>query len=429
MKTVAILTDFGSPDPAYSLNIIAEEQLGMLHRAGYAPIGIVEEGFRPERNWELAELRTIPRVDKDNVVKFRDKWEDDVERLHNALTDTLSDVDVILTHDLIYQSAELWLNFAARRYAVAHPSTTWLNWVHSASASPVWNTTDARLAPVQSHFPNSKTVFPNDYDVPRVARNFHCELDDVCVVPHPTDVCSYLGFQPITTQLVREKQLLSADAILVYPIRLDRGKQVEHVLRTAAAIKRLNRTVRAIIVDFHSTGGDKVTYREYLTGLCAELGLNEVDITFTSQYDASLHVRAPREVVRDLMLLCNVFVLPSRSETYSLIAQEAALCGAMLVLNHDFTPIRSVYGHAAAYYKFSSNIDITRDVKNMDGATNVTYGNIDAYFHDIALRVIYELDHNIILSQQSRIRKTRSPDHIFRRYIEPIFHCFDGRPM
>jgi hypothetical protein len=125
------------------------------------------------------------------------------------------------------------------------------------------------------------------------------------------------------------------------------------------------------------------------------------------------------------MLLCNVFVLPSRSETYSLIAQEAALCGAMLILNFDFPPIRSVYGPAAAYYKFSSNINVN---DGQDGSTDTRYGSIDAYFKDIALRVLYELDNNIILSQQRRIRQTRNPDYIFKHHIEPIFHCFDGRP-
>jgi hypothetical protein len=47
------------------------------------------------------------------------------------------------------------------------------------------------------------------------------------------------------------------------------------VLRTAAALKRQGRSVRAICLDFHSTGGDKVTYRNWLKGLAIDLGLNE----------------------------------------------------------------------------------------------------------------------------------------------------------
>ena len=44
-----------------------------------------------------------------------------------------------------------------------------------------------------------------------------------------------------------------------------------NVLRTAAALKRQGRSVRAICLDFHSTGGDKVTYRNWLKGLAIDL--------------------------------------------------------------------------------------------------------------------------------------------------------------
>jgi len=417
VKTVAILTDFGDPDPTYSLNIICEELLGMLVRAGYKPVGIVEEPFQPQRIWKEVELRRIPTVRKSNHIDFYDGWEKSASAIRHALDVVLEGIDVVITHDLIYQCALLWHNLACRHYASLHPSVCWLNWVHSASPSPVWNDSDKRLEPVQSHFPNSKTVFPNSYDVPRVARNFRCEVDQVAVVPHPTDVCNYLGFQEITKKLVYEKDLLSADVILVYPIRLDRGKQAEHVIRTAAELKKLGRSVRVVVVSFHSTG--KLDYLDWLKQFAVDMKLNEQEITFTQEFDPSLKVRSPREMVRDLFLLSPVFILPSRSETYSLIAQEAALCGNLLVLNFDFTPIRSIYGENATYWKFSSNIDA---MTGQDGSTNVKYDPIEDYFRGIALRIAYELEHNIVLAQKIRIRKERNPDYIFKKFVEPLFH-------
>jgi hypothetical protein len=146
-------------------------------------------------------------------------------------------------------------------------------------------------------------------------------------------------------------------------------------------------------------------------------------MTFTSEFDKSLEMRVPREMVADLMHLCNVFVQPSVSETYSLITQEAALCGAFLVLNRDFPPFRSIYGANAAYFQFSSAIDA---LTGMDGHTATEYADIDAYFHDIALRVLYELDRNPVLAQNRRIRMERNPDYVFRRFIEPLFYSRDG---
>jgi len=418
VKTITLLTDFGYPDSTYSLNIIAEEQLGMLHRAGYEPRAVVDEGFEPQRNWQHADLRYLPHVKKGNNVEFHDGWQKTVRTLRTSFEEVLEGVDVVITHDLVYQASMLWHNMAARRYARDHSDVRWLHWVHSATPSPVWMQRDPRLEPVQSHFPHSRTVYPNAFDVPRVATNFHCEVDQVAVVPHPTDVCGYLGFQDITTRLVQEKRLLEADVILVYPIRLDRGKQVEHVLRTAAALKRIGRSVRVVVVDFHSTGGDKVVYRDWLKTLAVDLDLNSIEVTFTSEFDESLKLNAPREMVRDLMLLCNAYVHPSVSETYSLVTQEAGLCGAFLVLNRDFPPSRSVYGPDAAYYQFSSGINA---LTGLDGETTTVYDDVDDYFHSIALRVAYELDHNVVLAQQKRIRQERNPDYIFKRFIEPLF--------
>jgi len=424
MKTVCVLTDFYEADSTYSLNIIAETQIRSLLDAGYTTVGIVDEHFKPERVWNDIELRHIPSPkERKNHVEFYPQIGDDVKATKAALDEVLADVDVIITHDLIYQCATMPLNFAARAWAQQNPHAVWLNWVHSATPSPIWTSEDRLLEPLQRHFPNSKTVFPNSWDVPRVARTFRCEISDVAVVPHPTNVPEYLGFQEITKRMVKEKDLLSADAILVYPVRLDRGKQVEHVMRVAAGLKHFGKSVRVICVDFHSTGDDKVVYRDDLKKMLPDMGLNNVEVTFTSEFDKELHLRAPREVVRDLMLLCNVFVQPSVSETYSLIAQEAALCGAFLVLNRDLPVFRSVYGPHAAYFQFSSAVNA---LTGENGAINTDYGDIDGYFNNIAGRIAYELQYNPILNQRTRIRKERTPRHIFKHYIEPLFYWKDG---
>lgn len=421
---IALLTDFYEADSTYSLNIIAEGHLRMLLDAGYAPVGIVDKNFKPQRVWKEVELRYIPPPkERKNHIEFYPQMEGDVNALKASLDEHLADVDVVITHDLVYQCATLPLNYAARWWASENPRPVWLNWIHSATPSPVWTTRDKRLEKVQRHFPHSKTVFPNAFDVPRVARAYCCEIDDVVVVPHPTNAVEYLGFQSITKQLVADKDLLSADAILVYPVRLDRGKQVEYVMRTAAALKKLDRSVRVIVVDFHSTGGDKVVYRQELKTLGIDLGFNSVELTFTSEFDQSLHLRTPREMVRDLMLLCNVFVQSSVSETYSLIAQEAGLCGAFLVLNRDFPPMRSVYGPNAAYFQFSSAMNA---LSGTDGETNTKYDDTDQYFLGIAGRVAYELEHNPVLAQNLRIRKERNPSYVFKKFIEPLFYWGEG---
>lgn len=429
--TVAVLTDFFEADSTYSLNIVAETQLRMLLDAGYQPIGIGQTDFKPQRVWEEVEMRYIPRMPHHNDVRFVEEHDEKVDEVQAALDDALAGVDVVITHDMIYQAAEMILNFAARRWARENADVLWLNWVHSFSPSMVWTSPDPRAKELQVHMPNSFTVYPNHWSVPLVARAFKCEVDQVAVVPHPTDYCAYMGFQDMTTRFIKDKRLMDYEFVLVYPVRLDRGKQVEHVINAARGFWDVGRGAAVVVVDFHSTGGDKVEYRNWLKEYAAELELSD-HVHFTSEYDESLQLKVPREMVRDLMLLSNVHVMPSRSETYSLIAQEAALCGAFLVLNWDFQPMLDIYGHHAAYFKFSSNVDIMdRHIAPPPPGecyqTNTEYGDRRGYFRGLALHCCYEMDHNPVMNQMTRVRWKRNPSAIFKEYMEPLFYSPAGK--
>jgi glycosyltransferase involved in cell wall biosynthesis len=395
--------------------IVAEEQVRMLLDAGYSPVAIVDEKFVPARVWSDVELRYLPGVQRDNEVRFYTGWEESVRRLYEAMKVALEGIDVVLTHDLIYQPAMLFHNIAARQIAKEKPNILWLNWVHSASASQV-----QKEARVSQPFPNGKLVFPNEYSRPRVAKNFKTPEADVVFVPHSTDTLRYLGADELTSAFVKDRTILDADVILTYPVRLDRGKQVEHVFALAAALKELGKVARVVVCDFHSTGPEKNEYRDWLKKMAiGTLGLNEHEFSFTSEYDPRWQTSVPRETVRIFMNLSNVFMLPSRSETYSLIAQEAALCGNLLIFNYDFPAMRSIYGDKALYYKFSSDVDMGT---GEDGNTNTTYADAHGYFLDIAKRVLYELENNFVLNQKTRVRKARNPEAVFRSHIEPLFY-------
>jgi hypothetical protein len=41
------------------------------------------------------------------------------------------------------------------------------------------------------------------------------------------------------------------------------------------------------------------------------------------------------------------------------------------------------------------------------------------------MRIKYELENNIVLAQQKRLRKERNPMYVFRNEMEPLF-AYDG---
>ncbi len=437
LPKVALFTTFADISEAYSLNRVVQDQLKMLLKNGYSPKVIVAETFQPKGIYadERVEIVKIPIVPVHNEVKKDPSFDDDVTRIEVALEKALSESDVVITHDVIYQNAALKHNFAARRIAQKMPKLRWLHWIHSAT-SPVTLAalrsyfSDEYLNLVSKPFPNSYYVFFNHYSIPRVAKNFGVEEKLVKVVHHPSDLQEIFGLSDDIDQLCRDKGIYSADAIAIYPARLDRGKQVEHMIKTMACLKKFDLKVRAIVVDFHSTGGDKVTYRDELKALAIDWGLNSDEIIFTSDLRPDWRVEIPHEMVTSLMRLGNVFVMPSVSESYSLVTQEAGMNKMAVVLNFDFPPFRDIFGPHAIYRKYSANIDV---MNGMDGNTNTMYGPNNAspeerkhheklYHTETAGLVAAKLNDNGPMALANFLRKYRNLDYVFKHELEPLLY-------
>jgi glycosyltransferase involved in cell wall biosynthesis len=442
-KKVAILTNFFNFDETYSLCRVVVDQIKMLLRNGYEPIVIVSDSFEPEGTiFEKVDLRKVPNVACHNEVKKDDSFEKDVENIYLALKEHLKDVDVCITQDIVYKPSELKYNFAARRLAPELPNLLWLHWINSATPPITLNSlmgmfTDQYLDLVRKPFPNSKYVFFNDISRDIIARNFGVTSDDVRIVHHPSDFFEVYGITSTLLQkFIDKREIFSADAIFVYPIRLDRGKQVEYVIKTAASVKKLNMDVRCIIVDFHSTGGDKVTYRDELKQIGMDWGLTPKELAFTSEFTDAWNVNIPHDDVLSLFRVSNVFVMPSVSESYSLITQEAALTKNLIVLNQDFPPYRDIFGARNIFRKYSSNWDTMAgyDEAMRPGAGTFTkYGpaNISdserktyeqSYHMDTAGMIVDRLKNDEQLATNIHIRKNRWLDVVFKKELEPLFY-------
>lgn len=418
-KRVAIFTTFRSADAAYSLNRVVQDQIKMLVYHGYEPTVFVAQGFTPTEAYALpgVKLFYLPDVPTSNEGILPDDYERHVEAMANALGEALADIDVVITHDLISQPAHLIHNLAARYVAEQYTDLRWLHWIHSVFSSNMPSNVMKASEIGRQHFPNSLLVYPNTYDIPRVAQNFKYEEPEIKHCPHPTDIEEFFGMQEVSRRFISHNDLLSADVVLVYPCRLDRGKQPHMVVELAGAIKRNGLSVRCVIMDFHSTGGDKVTYREEMKAQATALNVGS-EVIFFSEFDKKYEYEAPHQVVRDLMSISNVFLMPSRSETYSLVTQEAILTGNFVILNHDFPPFRSIFGDKPKYYQFSSNIAMN----GFDGATNTNYANKDEYFDAIAHYISYTLEHDRVISLKTQIRKDRNLYAVFKNYLEPLIY-------
>lgn len=426
-RRIAIFTTFTGADQAYSLNRVVQDQLQMLLDHGYEPTVLVAEGFKPIELYahEKVTIKHIPNVPVSNEARMDNTFNQDVRRLEGVLTEVLSEIDICITHDIIYQAAALKHQIAAKRVAKTYPNLRWLHWVHSATpparlANLTQHFSDEFAKEIQNKFPNSFICYPNPWFMPAIAKSFNVNENMVKWVPHPTDYCRFKKYREDTIKLIKAKNMLEADAIAVYPIRLDRGKQVQFVLKVMAMLKTLGKSVRVIITDFHSTGGDKVVYRDELKQTGIQWGLNEQELVFTSEFLPEWHLEVPWQVVSDLMDLANCFVFPSASESYSLITQESGLSRQAQVLNFNLPPLMSVFGNKPYYRKFGEGCVDPFD-NTVEGGNQTNYSNERLYMLEVAGLLNYELDNNRVLVQERLLRKKRSLKYVFENFIEPLF--------
>lgn len=440
---VCILTNFMSFDETYSLCRVTVDQIKMLLRAGYEPVVIVSDSFDPSGTiFEKVELRKVPNVACHNEVKKDESFDKDVESIYKALKEHLKDIDVVITQDIVYKPSELKYNFAARRLAPEMPNIKWLHWINSATppiklGNLMGLFTDEYLNSFKKPFPNSKYVFFNEISKDIIARNFGVTTDDVRIVHHPSDFYEVYGIESRELKsFIDKREIFSADAICLYPIRLDRGKQVEYVIKTMASVKEMGMDVRCIIVDFHSTGGDKVTYRDELKSMGLDWGLTPKELTFTSEFVSTWSVNIPHKDVLAMMRFSNVFIMPSVSESYSLITQEAALTKNLIVLNQDFPPFRDIFGAKNIFRKYSSNWDVLAgfdEAMNEGSRTTTDYGpdniskeerkNYEKLYHKItAGKIVDRLRNDEQLATNIFIRKHRWLDVVFKKELEPILY-------
>lgn len=425
-KRVAIFTNFSSFSEGYSLNRVVMNQIRMLLDHGYEPTVIVGDNFHPVQDYADPRviIKRIPDVPVSNEVKMDSTFDQDVGALEKALAVALEGINVVLTHDIIYQPACVKHLVAAKRLAQRRSDLLWLHWIHSATSPYTLGTlrplfVDEYAKIISEKFPNSFYIFFNHYSIPRIAKNFNIDDGDVKVVHHPTDIKKFFKIEDSSWELIVKKDILSADVICTYCIRLDRGKQVEAVVKTMGALKHNGNKVRLIIGDFHSTGGDKVNYRDEIKNIAIEWGLVGDDITWLSEQKADWNVEVPYEVISDFERLSNVFVMPCKSESYSLITQECGLSGVAMVVNRDFPPFRDIFGWAPHQFGFSSNINSTT---GLDGETTTTPDNEKDYYLNVAKVIQYELKNDRTLALKTMLRKDRNMHAIFVNELEPLFY-------
>lgn len=408
-------------DDSYSLTSVVKDQLIMHLKNGYTPVLFVLDSFNNEDLEKIpvgVEVRAvIPQIilEPYKGLGLPENWREDVERVVSSLKEHASDIEIMLTHDIVFIDTFLPYNLALRE---ANLSCRYFHWIHSApSPRPV-----LEHNPHASRYtlpPNSKLVYLNNDKALALAEMYGAYLKDVRVIYNSRDPRTFWDLHPLVTKLIDKYDILGADVISVYPLSATRmidGKQIDVVIRIHEQLRGLGYKTKLIVCNAHANAQkerEEARMRRSNDVIFTSIEGDVKDSSDPSEWFPYEH-GVPSKVVSDLFRLSNVFIFPTISENSSLCLAEAMLSGNLLILNDDVPTLKEHAGAGNAIFLKFGNFQ--NGVRMVEHATES-----NAYLRDIAKIIQSALENSMPLKAKRRVFQNQNIDITFNR-LENLYY-------
>ena len=412
---IAILTNFQDFNPGYSLTGIVHDQVTMLTRYGHTVHLFTCEQYNPQYDIPLPEGVTVHHAvpfghlkDYNTLTALEEPGKVLAKKTEEFLVThlTLNKIDIVFTHDWIFTGWNLPYSIGIRLASKQVPDVRWLHWIHSVpSVLYDWWT-------IRSYGPKHKIIFPNEVDRLRVAEQFRGEVEDVRVIPHIKDLRTWYDFDEETCRFINDyPAVMQADFVQIYPASTDRltAKRVDIVAQIFGQLKGRGFKVCLVVANQWATGRQRKEDVENFYKFANKCGLKrDVDFIFTSEWDEKYATGIPRVMLRELTLCSNLFIFPTREESFGLVGPEAAHAGAFLVLNKNLEMMKDVFGGNGMYADFGS---FTHDQK---------YENALKYYYDIGSIIIGRCWQSEAFRTKTWCRQMLNSDYLYIYKYEPV---------
>jgi hypothetical protein len=399
-KNVAIFTNFTNLNPGYSLTGIVLDQCRMLLEYGHKVFLIVNENFN--ENDTPVELYGLFLVNfsvekKSKKIRLTDyksffdlseehkQQGEEAGRVYNQLINE-NNIEVVFTHDFIFTGWNLPYSLAIKKCCELSlkQKVKWFHWVHSVpSRTKDWWSLHKYG---EDHF----VVFPNKTEVERVSKHFSTSHKGVKVIPHIKDVRTWFDFSDEAFQFTKDfPAIMNAEVCQVYPCSTDRlfAKRLDVVIKMFGYIKAATGlSVCLVAANQWATGRQrKDDVNKYIEIAKQHDLIPQVEFIFTSEYKKEYEKGINRRMLRELMLLSNLFIFPTREESFGLVGPEAALSGTLIIGNKSLHMMREVLGDVPSF-DFGSFYNKVNSIDDPNYLMEISYSILNLLLGDEAIQ-------------------------------------------
>lgn len=431
MKKVAVLTTFMDFPMQYGLVPVVLNQLRMLVRHGYEPKLIVQTMFNKKEEkkvpagveflklvpflhlFDFQPNRTMKGFEKWNPTRNKLSFEQQVKAIEDALEPILKECDVVITHDIIFQTWFILHNQAIRNIAKRNPKIKWLHWCHSGP-SPRPQKLEYPHTLRHIGMPNSVWISPNESMVSGFAFMYNIPRQQIAVVYHTFDPFKFFDMHPLSVEIIQKNNLLGCDVVCVWATRMDapHAKGFDKAIWLIAQMNKF-KPAKLVFLNSWSNNPKSKAIIKRLREEGEKWGLPAENIIFSSEMGKEWEVGVPHKVVRDMLMVGNLFILPSQTETFSMAMVEASACKNLLVLNEDLTVMKELAGDNVLYGPFGSDWGGTRVDRQY-------HPNPEMFFRDEAKRILGVLESDKALMQHRNVLKNYTEEQVWRNQLEPL---------
>ena len=187
----------------------------------------------------------------------------------------------------------------------------------------------------------------------------------------------------------------------------------EKAAALAGTLRALSGQPAALVFcDFPCADISPAVYKSRIRSEGRRCGLRPGELLFTS--DIGYPDGFPRAGVLELFGLSNLFLCPSRSESFGLTVLEAAARGNLLVVNQAVPALEELGGALGAIF-------MRWDARNFDCDTHETYHPSERlYREEHAREILRRLREDPVLRARTLARTRYSSRAVFREYLLPL---------
>jgi len=408
-KKIAILSCFQDFNAGYSLINIVRDQITMLEKYGHEVTLFVSEVCSKEDFDGFKNIKKlVPFAHLKDYRSMHDLTEDHkiVSQLTCAmLIRELKDMDIVFSHDWVFTGWNYPYAKGIMDASPKLPKIKWMHWIHSIP-SPMYDWWDINL-----YGKHHKIIFPNSVERVKVAEQFRGVMEDVRTIPHIKDLRTWWDFSEDTIKFIdRYPAIMQGDCVQIYPASVDRleSKRVREVILILSKMKKLGRKVCLVICNQWATGTQQKQDVNRYHQIARRNGLTADEFIFTSDFCAEYEVGISKRMVRELMQCSNLFIFPTREESFGLVVPEAALAGVTMMLNKSLNMMFEVGGHSCLYGRFGSFDDTFK----IDNESN--------YFTGIAQIIIGRMNQDEAITAKTFMKLRYNYDSLYNRFYAPI---------